>query len=301
MPRARLLHRCLHRPPHQRSVPPPQPRPAPHARRQPRHRRAPRPPRPCAACRVCPRMALLCHRRCPLPHRPRPPAACRPCGTPRRPELAWQGRHAQGRQHCRQRYLRPENQLPYDQSSHSHCNIDKTQCLGAWQRSETEEHCQGQAACPTCTQALASSAARLRSAVRSAGVVWRARRLVRRVSYIIGRRAAARAACYCSADARALSGQLHGRCFTLLSRVRRHDSRFADPARALEYRSAVLGDLAMCMCLVCAAAPARCARRLRVYPSRCAFRLAMHNLPRVRCKAIGTGQARLCSHFSLPF
>jgi len=125
-PRARLLRRRPRPPPHQQSVPPPQPHPAPHAQRHPRHRWVPRQPRPCAACRACPRTALRCHRRCSLPHRARPPAACRPCGAPWRPELRWQGRHAQGRQHCRQRYLRPTQELDLNQSSHSPCSNEKT-------------------------------------------------------------------------------------------------------------------------------------------------------------------------------
>ncbi len=125
--RARLLHCRPHWLPRQQSVPPPQPRPAPRARRQPRHRRVTRPPRPCAAYRACPRRAVRSHMRCYLPRRPRPPAACRPCGAPWRPELPWPGRHAQGRQLCRQRCLRPAQQLALSQSSHLHCSNEKTQ------------------------------------------------------------------------------------------------------------------------------------------------------------------------------
>ena len=42
------------------------------------------------------------------------------------------------------------------------------------------------------------------------------------------------------------------------------------------------------------------ARRLRVSRSRCLSRLDMQHLPRVRCKALGAGQARLTSHFTMP-
>jgi len=89
------------------------------------------------------------------------------------------------------------------------------------------------------------------------GVIWRALNLARRVSYIIGRCAAAQAARCCTADVRALCGRPHGRCFTLFSRVRRHDSRVADPARALEHQNAVLGDQAMWVCLRCRTGQAR--------------------------------------------
>ncbi len=120
-PRACLFRCRLRRLPHQQSARPPQPRPGPHARRLPRHCGVPRPQRPCAACWACPRTALLCHSRCSLPHRARPPAACRPRTAPLRPERPWQGRHAQGRQRCRQRYLRPaKSKLAWNQSLHSH-------------------------------------------------------------------------------------------------------------------------------------------------------------------------------------
>ncbi len=139
-------------------------------------------------------------------------------------------------------------------------------------------------ACPTCTRADASSAARLGSADRSAGGVRRARTRARRVSHVVGRRAAARAARCCAAGAaRTLSGQPYGRCFMLLSSVRWRVGRVADGARALEHPSVVLDDLAMCRRLRCRARSFGCERGCWV-----------------RCAAVPGGARRSCTGQARP-